>query len=157
MIPYAILFNVLRYADIERYDGLWQDWLCMQIESGAEIEAWMMCLAENPIKYDTSFAERIRREERTFIDGVDVHPYTLAAGFLWMMFKEGHIGGDEIRWAIGNYDEESGIYIYEFVHEPDKRVAAEKYLGKHLEKPRTIFEENVWRHIPQETRTLFIQ
>ena len=157
MIPYATLFNMMRYVEIKRYDGIWQDWLCMQIENGAELEPWMMCLADNPINYAAVFDTRIERERLAFLSDVDEHPYTLAAGFLWMMFNNKQLDGDEIRHTIGHYDEEADIFIYESIHEPDKRQTAEKYLKKSLDLPQKVFEERIWNVLPQETKDLFLR
>ena len=160
MIPYATLFNMLRYAEIKRYDGIWQDWLCMQIEKDEEIEPWMMCLAENPIEYDTIFNTRIEKEWVVIADSNDEHPPAFAAGFAWKMYKEGKLTAPEIVTAIDRYDELLGCHLRAYImsnEDDDDYLHMKQSLENNLEDPMKFFEEKLWNLLPQDTRDLFVK
>ena len=161
MIPYATLFNMLRYAEIKRYDGIWQDWLCMQIEKGGEIEPWMMCLAENPIEYDTFLDARIEQERVFLYNEGGNCPLYLSAGFGWKMFRDNQLEADEILRAVEIYDEDAGGCLYSWIHkhyaDDEERQHFEKSLKNKLEDPMNFFEEKLWNLLPQDTRELFVK
>ena len=156
MIPYAFLFYTILFSEIDKYSGIWQDWLCMQIENGAEIEPWMMCLAENPLKYDTTFNTRIENERKA-LGGYNFNNiYVLAAGFAWKMFKAGKVSAKEIYDTIDHYWEDMGTYVYMLAEEPSNTEIIQK-LEKELAYPEQLFEKYIWKRIPQETWGLFIE
>lgn len=161
MIPYATLFNMLRYAEIKRYDGIWQDWLCMQIEKGGEIEPWMMCLAENPIEYDAFFDTRIEQERVSLYNEGGNCPLYLSAGFGWKMYKDNQLEADEILRALDQYDEDLSIYLYRFIHkdyaDDEDCWHIKRVLESNLEEPMNFFEEKLWNLLPQDTRDLFVK
>ena len=161
MIPYATLFNMLRYAEIKRYDGIWQDWLCMQIEKGGEIEPWMMCLAENPIEYDTFLDARIEQERVFLYNEGGNCPLYLSAGFGWKMFRDNQLEADEILRAVEIYDEDAGGCLDSWIHkhyaDDEERQHFEKSLKNKLEDPMNFFEEKLWNLLPQDTRELFVK
>ncbi len=154
MIPYGLLFYTVFWSDIEKYKGIWQDWLCMRVENGVEIEPWMMCLAENPIVYDTIFDTRLEREKKIFTDG-RADFYFIAAGFAWEMFKKKNLSADDIYSVIDHYDEELGTDIYYCINRPEKKKNSEKRLEDKLQYARKYFNERIWSNIPKETQKLF--
>lgn len=154
MIPYGLLFYTVFWSDIEKYKGIWQDWLCMQIKNGVEIEPWMMCFLQAPIVYDTSLDTRIEHEKKVFTDG-GADFYFIAAGFAWEMFTEKIITADEIYFLIDRYDEELGNDMYYYINEPKKKKASYRKLEDRLKCAREYFNERIWSNIPKETRELF--
>lgn len=154
MIPYAFLFYTVLYSEIEKYIGIWQDWLCIQIENGAEIEPWMMCFAESPLKYDTIFNIRIENERKAIADNKVNDFFALAAGFAWKMFKAGKVSAKEIYRTIDHYCEEMGTYVYMLADDPSNEEIIQN-LEKELAYPQQLFEKYIWDHIPQETQSLF--
>ena len=147
MIPYGLLFYTIFLSDIKKYKGIWQDWLCMQIENGVEIEPWMMCFAENPIVYDTFLDTRLEQEKKAFTGG-RAEFYFFAAGFAWKMFAEKNVSLNEIRSVIISYDEDMGTEAYHYINDPEK-------YDKILEEEVEYFNKHIWDNIPKETQKLF--
>lgn len=153
MIPYGLLFYTVLMSDIKKYKGIWQDWLCMQIENGAEIEPWMLCLAENPIVYDTIFDARIEEEKKAFTDGrADFHFF--AVGFACKLFEEKNITSKEIYSVVDSYNEDLGTDMYYYTNDPETRTTY-KELEDKLNYARNYFIKHVWDNIPKETQKLF--
>lgn len=157
MIPYGLLFYTVFWSNIEKYKGIWQDWLCMQIENGVEIEPWMMCFSQTPIVYDTSLDTRIEHEKEViFTDGTGgVDFYFIAAGFAWEMFKKKNLTAGEIYSVIDNYDEDLGNDIYYYINEPKKKKDSGRKLEDKLKCAREYFNERIWNIIPNQTQKLF--
>ncbi len=149
MHPYATFFNILRYAHITRLDGVWQDWLCMRIDS-KNPEPWEICLAENPIVFDDAFASRIETERAEFLSVGNADVHTLSAGFCYKMFIEGRLDYDDINYAVGCFNEETGLFLYDYCFHTQLYDKAGDYLEKTLSEPSRIFSRLVWNNLPQE-------